>query len=204
MSGRVFMIAFRYGLLAIPIAANTGDDRPLPRPGLWQDSSTVTHYDPAGRPVAIDGAAVRRPSERHCLTAREIGGFYANPLPTCRFDLRREGTDTYRAIAACPASGMRFDVVRHVTPDAIDTRSVQPGRNGARVVSTSRSMRIGECEPTTASDRPDDDAPRPMTPPATWGERSRRRNVPPTSRSNGPWPARWLRTRCCPTSSVSS
>ena len=102
------------------------------------------------------------------MSARASADFYANPLPTCRFDLRRESADTYRAVAVCPASGMRFDVLRHVTPDAIDTRSVQTGSDGTRVESASRSVRIGECPPAAAPVARNESAPRPIAPPTTW------------------------------------
>lgn len=168
MNRYFFGVVIRWGLLAVPIAAASDDERPLPRPGLWEETGTATHYDRAGRPVVIDGVIIRRRSERHCMSASEVANFYVNPLPTCQFNLKREGPGTYRAIAACPASGVRFNVVRHVTLDAIDTRSVQTGADGARVESVSHSVRIGECVATIRQAQPDPNAPRPIVPPATW------------------------------------
>ena len=168
MNRRSLIIAVRCGLLAMPIAATSGDDRPLPRPGLWQDTGTATHYDARGRVVTIDGVTVRHTSGRHCMSAREAADFYANPLPTCRFDLRQEGAGVSRATAVCAASGMRFDVVNRVTSGTIDMRSIQTGQDGSRVESASHSIRVGDCATAAASVPADGNTPRPLAPPATW------------------------------------
>lgn len=168
MNRHLIRVVLRCGPVIFVTGAASGDVPPHPSPGLWQETGATTHYDPAGRPVAFDGSIVRRTSGRHCMSGREAASFYANPLPTCRFDLRREGKDTSQATILCPASGIRFDVANRITPNMIDTHSVQRGPDGARVESMSHSVRVGECSSTAAPVLADRGTPRPLAPPSTW------------------------------------